>query len=190
MPDRLALRLPIHTQRLLLRPFDRDRDVDAFHVYRSLPELCRYAPIEPVSRAQVVERLGTDTYTRTELEAEGDVLALAVEERATGVMIGDVVLFWRSQAHMQAEIGYTISPSMQGRGYATEAARGLADAVFAELPIHRLAAVIDERHKASLAVARQLGMRLEARRVECQLLKGEWVTLTEWAVLDRDWRAG
>lgn len=33
-------------------------------------------------------------------------------------------------------------------------------------------------------------MRLEARSIECQWLKNEWITLTEWAVLEHEWLPG
>lgn len=181
--------LPLVTARLRIRPFDSERDLPAFHAYRSLWEVCRYAPIEPATRAQISRRLEDDTYTRSALREDGDAWMLAVEEKATGEMVGDVILFWRSTAHEQCEIGWTINPSSQGRGYATEAARALAGAAFSDMPVHRITAVIDERNEASVKVARRLGMRQEARRVDCQWLKGEWVTLTEWAVLEHEWAA-
>lgn len=180
---------PLVTDRLRLRPLDPVADVDAFHAYRSLPEVCRYAPIEPITRAEVAERLAEPHRTRSTLHREGDVLALAVELAAGTEMIGDLVLFWRSASHRQGEIGYTINPRHQGHGYATEAAAALLDLAFDDLGLHRVTARIDERHTASLAVARRLGMRQEARSVECQWLKGEWITLTEWAILEEEWRS-
>ncbi|QBX56760.1 N-acetyltransferase [Nocardioides seonyuensis] len=185
--SRFSVKLPLVTDRLRIRPFDGERDLLAFHAYRSLPEVCRYAPIEPATRAQISSRLEGDTYTRSELREDGDAWMLAVEETATGEMIGDVILFWRSTAHEQCEVGWTINPAAQGRGYATEAARALAGAAFEHMPVHRLSAVIDERNEASVKVARRLGMRQEARRVDCEWLKGQWVTLTEWAVLEHEW---
>lgn len=181
------LDLPILTSRLTLRPLDPVADVDPMHAYRSRPDVCRYAPIVPSTRDQVAERLQNPDLTRTSLRHEGDVLSLAVELGDTREMIGDVVLFWRSQAHRQGEIGYTINPAVQGLGYATEATEALLDAAFGVLGLHRVTARIDERHDASLTVARKLGMRQEARSVECQWLKGEWITLTEWAILEQEW---
>jgi RimJ/RimL family protein N-acetyltransferase len=181
---------PVVTERLRLRPFDPVSDVDPMHAYRSRPDVCRYAPIEPRTREEVAARLRRPDLTRSVLEAEGDILSLAVELRSTNQMIGDVVLFWRSAAHRQGEIGYTIHPDVQGRGFATEAAAALLDLAFEGLGLHRVTARIDERHDASLAVARKLGMRLEARSIDCQWLKNEWITLTEWAVLEHEWVPG
>ena len=44
-----SVKLPLVTERLRIRPFDGDRDLPAFHAYRSLAEVCRYAPIEPTT---------------------------------------------------------------------------------------------------------------------------------------------
>lgn len=101
---------PVVTERLTLRPFDPVSDVDPMHAYRSRPDVCRYAPIEPRTRQEVADRLRNPDLTRSVLEAEGDILSLAVEVRNTNQMIGDVVLFWRSTAHRQ---GRSATPSIR-----------------------------------------------------------------------------
>lgn len=183
----LAPDYPIVTNRLTLRPFDPVADIDPMHAYRSRPDVCRYAPIAPSTREQVADRLRNPDLTRSVLEHEGEILSLAVVLSDSREMIGDVVLFWHSAAHRQGEIGYTINPDVQRRGFATEATGALVDVAFNDLGLHRVTARIDERHRASLAVARKLGMRQEARSIDCQWLKEEWITLTEWAILEHEW---
>jgi len=39
----------------------------------------------------------------------------------------------------QAELGYTLAPRYQGRGYATEGARAVLAWLFAKLKLHRVA---------------------------------------------------
>jgi RimJ/RimL family protein N-acetyltransferase len=64
-----------------------------------------------------------DAKTRqTVLEDEGQVLALAVVLRDTGVVVGEVSLQWLSRRHRQGEIGFVFHPGYQSRGLATEAA--------------------------------------------------------------------
>lgn len=177
---------PLRTRRLRLRPIEPAIDVDDFYAYRSRAEVCRYAPIEPLSRNEAVTRLETIGQKNRRLQAEGEALILGVEHAATSKLIGDVVLFWRSAIHRHGEIGYTINPDFQGCGYATEAGDALLRLAFGELGLHRVTARIDERHTASLSVAHNLGMRQEATSVDCQWLKGEWITLTEWAILEHE----
>jgi RimJ/RimL family protein N-acetyltransferase len=176
---------PVRTERLLLRPLTA-ADVDALLAYRSRPDVCRYVPFEPMDRAAVEERLGTQ-WDRTELTAEGQALTLGVELAGTGELVGDVVLFWHSLEHLAGEIGYVLDPAHGGRGYATEAARALLAMAFDGLGLHRVVARLDERNGASAAVARRLGMRQEARLVDNEMFKGEWSTELVFAMLAAEW---
>ncbi|WP_007512176.1 GNAT family N-acetyltransferase [Pseudofrankia saprophytica] len=180
---------PIRTERLLLRPIDPVGDVDAMHAYRSREDVCRYIPPEPMNREQLAERLANPDLVRSELEREGQVLALAVVLEETGELIGDLVIFWRSTEHRGGEIGYIINPDHHGRGYATEAARALLALLFDEFGLHRVTARIDAENPASAAVLTKLGMRREAVLVENEWFKGRWSTEIDFAILEREWRA-
>jgi hypothetical protein len=54
-----------------------------------------------------------------------------------------------------------ISPAMQGRGFATEAARALVSYAFDVLKLGRIMAGTGYDNLASMAVMRKLGMRIE-----------------------------
>jgi RimJ/RimL family protein N-acetyltransferase len=56
---------------------------------------------------------------------------------------------------------WAIAPEHQGRGYATEAARGLVEYAFRVLRVLRLVATTEHDNLASQAVMRKLGMRIE-----------------------------
>jgi RimJ/RimL family protein N-acetyltransferase len=181
---------PIETERLLLRPLDPATDVEALLAYQSRPDVCRYIPYEPRTREQLVERLSDPARNRSTLEEAGQVVSLAVVERATGTLVGDVILFWHSAEHRGGEIGYVLNPDHTGRGYATEAARALLALAFDGLGLHRVIGRIDARNHASAAVLRRLGMRQEAVLVDNEWFKGEWTTEIDFAVLEDEWRAG
>ncbi|MEU8898886.1 GNAT family N-acetyltransferase [Nocardia sp. NPDC048505] len=178
---------PVRTKRLLLRPLG-SADIDALLGYRSRADVCRYVPFEPMSRAQVVERLET-RWANTELTDEGQDLTLGIEIAETGALIGDVILFWRSREHGLGELGYVLHPDAGGHGYATEAAHAVLRLGFEELGLHRIVARLDERNTASAAVARRLGMRQEARLVQNEFFKGEWTTELDFALLADEWFA-
>jgi len=152
---------PLRTQRLSLRPLS-ERDVDSLVAYRSLPEVCRYVPFEPMDEAAVRERLHRSWGLRA-LKAEGDVLFLGVELTASGQLVGDVMLRWSSVEHRGGEIGYVFHPAYSGRGYATEAAHRLLHLAFDELGLHRVIARLDAENHSSARVAARLGMRQEDR---------------------------
>lgn len=186
----LAPTYPVETERLLLRPLDPIKDVDAVHAYQSLPEVCRYIPFEPRTREQIAERLMDPERVRWAMLEPGQALDLAMVRKDTGELIGDVLLMWRDETN--AEIGYAVHPDHHGHGYATEAAGAMLRLAFEPdhgLALHRVTARIDQRNPASAAVLTKLGMRQEAVLEENEWFKGEWSTEVDFAILDREWRA-
>lgn len=178
---------PVQTERLRLRPLTAE-DTDALLAYRSRPDVCRYVPFEPMDKDVIAERLATHWAT-TALTDEGQSLTLGIELAETGELVGDVVLFFHSRAHLSGEIGYVVNPSFEGNGYATEAARAMLRLGFDDLGLHRIIGRIDERNEPSAKVLRRLGLRQEARLVHNELFKGEWSTELDFAMLAEEWRA-
>lgn len=179
---------PISTARLRLRPLVA-ADVDALLTYRADPDVCRYLPFEPMTRAVLSQRLAGDL-GRTAIMAEGDGVTLGVEEAGTGRLVGDVVLFYRSVRDATSEIGYVFHPDVAGRGYATEACTAVLDSAFGEdFAMHRVFARMDGRNDASARLAERLGMRREAAFQQSEMFKGEWADVLIYAVLHDEWRA-
>jgi len=136
----------------------------------------------------VTSRLET-SWNNTEITAEGQALTLGVELISSCELIGDVVLFFRSEAHQRGELGWVFHPSHTGHGYATEAARGLLELAFQGLGLHRVVARIDARNDASLRLCERLGMRREAHLVRNEWFKGEWSSEIDFAMLHDEWTA-
>jgi RimJ/RimL family protein N-acetyltransferase len=176
---------PIQTPRLLLRPIALS-DVDALVAYRSIPEVCRYVPFEPMTRADVEARIA-GRWANHSLDDEGQTLTLAVVRRDTGELIGDVILMWHSREHLGGEIGYVFSPAAAGHGYATEAAHALLHLAFDELGLRRVIARLDARNTGSARVAARVGMRQEAHLVQNEWFKGEWGDELDFAILASEW---
>lgn len=180
-----AAALPIHTQRLVLRAETVD-DAEAIQAYRNLPEVHRYLPHGDIEVDAIRDRI--KNVWSGPFDKDGDVLGLAVEERATGRFVGDVVLFWRSVQHGGGELGYALDPAFTGRGYATEAARELLRLGFETFGMHRIVARLDARNTPSARVLERLGMRREAHFVRNEFLKGEWTDEVVYAMLEDEWR--
>jgi len=66
-------------------------------------------------------------------------------------------------ARFSAEVGlfWAVTPALQRRGYATEAARALVDQAFHTLKLGRILAETQRGNTASMEVMRRLGMRIE-----------------------------
>ena len=178
---------PLRTQRLLLRPYAHG-DVDGLYAYQRLPEVHRYLYTEPRTRAEVeaivAERAGLAALTET-----GTAITLVAELAQTGELVGDCMLFWRSQEHEQGEVGYVFNPAYHGRGYATEAVGALLRLGFEGLGLHRIAGHLDARNTASARVLERAGLRREAHLVENEFVKGKWADELIYGILRREWEA-
>ncbi|MHC4376206.1 MAG: GNAT family N-acetyltransferase [Planctomycetota bacterium] len=118
-----------------------------------------------------------------------DWVQLAVRRRADGVLIGDVGLRAMGERSDQAEIGFTIAPEHQRRGYASEAVVGVLTTLFGDFEVHRVMASVDPRNEASMALLHKLGFRKEAHHRRSLWFKGEWVDDVIFAMLAEEWRA-
>lgn len=179
---------PIRTDRLLLRVMTLD-DVDDVHAYMSDPGVCRYLLFEPRSRETVRAKL-TEWSAMGRLAEPGDDLELALELTsgvAAGHVIGHSYFKLTSVDDLSGEIGWTLHPTFEGFGYATEAANALLRYAFTVLGLHRVTADLDPRNEASIALCTRLGMREEALFRENLWFKGAWADTGIYAVLAQEW---
>jgi RimJ/RimL family protein N-acetyltransferase len=176
---------PLHTERLLLRPF-APADLDALVAIQSRDDVTRFLYWDPRTAAEVREVLDRKIHSTT-IVAEGDSLSLAAVLRESGELIGDCSLHWVSAEHRQAEIGFIFHPDHHGHGYATEAAAALLALAFDELRVHRVIGRLEARNDASARVLQRLGMRKEAELIENEYVKGEWQSEIVYALLEREW---
>jgi RimJ/RimL family protein N-acetyltransferase len=184
--DLIEPALPLDTERLRLRPFTPD-DLDAVFAYQSRQDVARHLVWEARSLDEVKVALAAKVASRG-LGAEGDGLTLAVVPKATGALVGEVVVQLASEEHRLGEIGYIIHPDHQGRGYAAEAGRAMLRLAFEGFGLHRVIGRVEPRNPASSRVLEKLGMRREAHFVENEFIKGEWQSELVYAILDREWR--
>jgi RimJ/RimL family protein N-acetyltransferase len=182
-----APKLPLETDRLLLRPF-APSDFDAMFAIFSRADVATYLYHGAQSEEEVRERLNEKIANR-EIAEPGDILRLAVLLKKNGRVIGDVVLHWHGDQHRQGEIGFVVHPDQHGHGYATEAARVLLKVAFADLELHRVIGKAEARNAASARVMEKLGMRSEAHFVENAFVKDEWQSELVYAILDHEWKA-
>lgn len=161
---------PLATERLRLRPHNAD-DAEWLHELYSRPDVARYLLDEPWT-AEVTHDKLTERLAKTDIDGETGALALVIEH--DGVPIGDVALWLTDHEHRQGEIGWVLDPSHGGKGFASEAVRAVLALGFDHYRLHRITAQMDARNSASAALARRVGLRLEAHHVQDWFSKGEW----------------
>jgi RimJ/RimL family protein N-acetyltransferase len=174
------------TERLLARAFT-PADVEPFAAYRADPEVARYQSWSDFTTADAEAFVAS-------LQGEspgvpGDWFQIALEARADGAMVGDLALHVDADEPRQAEVGFTLAPAHQGKGFATEAVTGLLDWVFPTFGLHRVTAVTDALNAPSASLLARVGFRREAHLVENVFFKGAWGSELCFAVLDREWAA-
>ena len=172
---------PFHTSRLDLKPFETGDVEGLLRIY---------------SRADVVRYLYTDVWTPlrarneilsrssgTRFDNGGDMHALAIVTKDDGQIVGDLLLFLRSEVHRTGEVGFVLHPAAQGLGYATEAAGAMLEIGFEHLNPHRIIGRCDARNTASARVLENIGMRREAHFLQDEYVKGEWTDTLVFAQL-------
>ena len=142
----------LETERLRLRPMVPE-DLDAFHAVVSDPVSMRFYP-RPFDRERSrawIERV-EERYAR-----DGFGL-LAVEEAATGEMIGDCgPMIQPVLGEDHVELGWHIRRDRQGMGFATEAGAACRDEAWRVIAPERLISIIRPENVPSWSVARALG---------------------------------
>jgi RimJ/RimL family protein N-acetyltransferase len=170
-------------EKTVLRPFTAD-DADAVGEILRDPEVIRFT--FPADGSFTPERLRAWYGSRA---GRDDRLDLAVTDRATGELLGEVVLFeWVPEAR-SCTFRTLVGPRGRGRGVGTEALGLLLRYAFEELGLHRvqLAAWADN-HRA-LHVYRRAGFVVEGVRRQTRLRDGVWTDEVLMAVLEDEWTA-
>lgn len=181
-----SLSLPIETERLILRTFERG-DIEALNTYLALPSVQRYAFSSARDQGEVADALNV-MRSHVSLQRPGDTLTLAMVRRGDRQLIGHVSLHWSDATAGQGEVRFVINPNYSGQGFAGEALGALFDLAFEHFRIHRLFARCDGRNHHSIKLMQGLGMRLEAHYREHALFQGEWDEELHFAMLDREWQ--
>ncbi|MGD9487190.1 MAG: GNAT family N-acetyltransferase [Calditrichaceae bacterium] len=108
----------IETKRLILKALSRG-DASLMYSYRSDPEVTRYQSWHPASEHEA-ESFIIET-NKTDFNTVDTWFQLGVYLKSTGELIGDIGIHFLAPDNRQAEIGFTIAPKHQRKGYATEA---------------------------------------------------------------------
>ena len=148
-----AFDLPLTTDRLLLRAH-RPEDLDDLVVFHGDPLVTRYIPWPTRTRDQTREALA-GRVGHTTAAAPGDWIILAMQERDTGTVVGEVLV--KREEDGRAEVGYALRTDRQGRGLASEAVTALLDAVEERFGITDVRAVVVDGNDASVRLLERLG---------------------------------
>ena len=158
------------TPRLIARRFG-PRDLGPFVAMRDDPEVARYQSWERFTEEDGRRFIGE--LARMEPGDPG-WFQIALEEKASGLFVGDCGFFIDPADPRLARVGYTIARGFWRKGFATEAVAGLVEYAFERFPLHRITASVDPRNVASCRVLEKAGFAKEAHFRQSEWFKGGW----------------
>lgn len=176
--------IDILTERLEIRGI-KPLDAKAIFKYRSDPKVSKFQTWQPKELKEVEEFILEKTAKIPNIPDTWYQLGIVVRE--SNEFIGDIGIHFCDEENLQVEIGYTLSEKQQGKGYATEAVKGVIDYLFNTLNKHRVTASVDPRNTKSVALLERLKMRKEAHFKKSFWFNNEWTDDVVYAILKEVW---
>jgi RimJ/RimL family protein N-acetyltransferase len=165
--------MEIVTARLRLDAL-RDEDAEALFAYRADPAVARFQGWQPGSIADA--RWFIEAQQGVVPDTRGTWWQRAIRLRDSGALIGDLGLhFLDGEA---VELGISLAPAQQRRGYAREALEVMLDFVFGGLRKQRAIAWVAPRNFMCMRLLEGLGMHRDADQggdAMFTLDAGEWL---------------
>jgi RimJ/RimL family protein N-acetyltransferase len=158
----------LRTDRMVIRRF-RPEDATAFAAYRADPDVARYQSWDGYTLQDALSFVAETAALNPGMP--GEWYQFAVADPSSDELLGDVALRVDTDAS-RAELGFTMSPTHQGKGYATEAVTCVIAYAFDRLGVETVFAIADARNDASIALLERIGMRRTT--TEHVRFKGEW----------------
>lgn len=176
----------LSTQRLQLAQLSLD-DIPAIHKFHSDPMVARYNTIGIPPHIQVTEALLKPIVKELEKE-QPNFYGWTIRLKPDGQFIGEAGMSVTNNRFQSAEIHYHISPSLWGKGYATEVAKELIRFAFEDLKLHRVQAGAATENIGSLRVLEKAGMTREGLKRKVLPIRGDWYDNYMYAILEEDMR--
>jgi RimJ/RimL family protein N-acetyltransferase len=146
---------PIVSPRVMLRRLD-PAEAALVIGYRRDPRVARFQGWGVVDPGEI-ERDIAAMVGRAPADVPGPWFQLAIVERASDAVAGDIGVRVLVDAPDAAEIGYTVAPAFQRLGYATDAVRLLCDWLLGPRELARVLATVDSRNTPSMVVVERAG---------------------------------
>ncbi|GAA5087562.1 GNAT family protein [Chryseobacterium ginsengisoli] len=175
--------MQLFTERLLLRNITID-DKQAIFDYRSDAEANKFQSWIPETLEDVESFIRRNNNEFNQPESWYQVL---ITDKETKSVIGDIGIHFFGSENLQVELGITLNKFYHGKGYASEALKGIIDFLFNDLNKHRIMASIDPDNIDSLKLMERIGLRKEGHFVKSLYWKNNWVDDVIYAILQEEW---
>jgi [ribosomal protein S5]-alanine N-acetyltransferase len=177
----------LETPRLLLEPL---LPAHAPRLYEQLQDerLYRFIPQDPLASPQALEDRHVALSSRRSPDGREAWLNWALRERSSGEYAG--TLEATVHENLTATVAYMVFVPYQRRGIATEACGRLLEHLFESYRVGMVAAEIDTRNVASIALVESLGFLRVAFEKDADHFKGSSSDEYRYEIGESVWRAG
>lgn len=189
-PDGIQLVAPeatLETPRLLLEPLT-PAHAPALYELLQVESLYQFVPQNPLASPQALEERHEALSSRRSPDGREAWLNWALRERRSGDYVG--TLEATVQGDMLAFIAYMVFVPYQRRGMAAEACGRLLGHLFEDYRMSVVAAEIDTRNVASIALVESLGFLRVAFLEDVDQFKGSSSDEYRYELGERVWREG
>jgi [ribosomal protein S5]-alanine N-acetyltransferase len=163
----------------------KDSDLNDFFSYRSNREITKYQGFDTMTIGQCKDFI--DSQKDMRFGKAGEWVQYAIEDLESNRLIGDCAIKLDDYDVRIAQIGITISPEFQQKGYAKETMKTILDFLFSIEDFHRVVEIVDAENEASIKLLESLGFRKEGHFVENIFFKGKWGSEFQYAMLKSEY---
>lgn len=174
----------LETTKLIIRKL-RSEDLEDFHAYRSDPKVARYQGFEIMDRKEA--QLFIEAQKGKELGQIKDWIQFGLIQKEQKNLIGDCAIKLSGHNMKVAEIGLSLNPSEQKKGFAKEALLGLINFLFQEKDVLRIEEIVDVENLDAIKVLETVGFKREGHFVENVFFNGKWGSEYQYAFLKKEW---
>jgi len=151
----------IKTERLILEKLKLE-DAQAVFVYRSTDAVSKYQSFHPKTLEEVIAFIAENT-KYIDIDDAWYQLGIYLH---SGELIGDFGIHFVNKQNGICEIGYSIRPDYQRKGYGKEAALGVLKYLFEVMKKNEIIASIDPENEPSKRMLEGMGFQIKERKID------------------------
>jgi len=150
--------MQLESERLIVREF-KEEDIDELALILGDPEVMKYSLKGPLSKEETLDYLRQRMLKSYEEHGYGLWALVSKETNRVIGLAGPINQIIDGEEYV--EIGYRITRSEWGKGFATEAVECIRDFAFTHLHLDKVIAIIDPSNTQSIRVAEKAGYKLQ-----------------------------
>lgn len=156
-------------------------DLETFVSYRSNPKVTRFQGFDIMNETQALKFI-EQNQAKDHTKDEWQQLAIVLND--TNQLIGDCALKVSQGKYKVANVGITIHPDYQKKGFATEVFSTLLKYLFEELSTQRVIEIVLKENQASIALLHKIGFTFDSELPSVDNKNTE----LQYSMLSKNWK--